>query len=54
MNWILENYTLLLEILGGIYVTATVLATVTPTGKDKTFLQKVGFFFDKIGIQIKK
>ena len=54
MNWILENYTYLLEILGGLYMTATLIATVTPTGKDNTVLEKVGAFFDRIGFQLKK
>lgn len=54
MNWLTENYDTILQILGGIYVIATLIATLTPTGKDDTILAKIGNFFDRIGIQLKK
>ena len=54
MNWIINNYNIVLEILGGFYVVATLIATITPTGKDDTFLEKVGAFFDRVGVQLKK
>lgn len=54
MNWIANNYQAVLEVLGAVYVAATLIATLTPTGKDDTILQKIGAFFDRIGIQLKK
>jgi len=54
MTWITENYTAVLQALGAVYLAATIIATLTPTGKDDTFLAKVGAFFDRIGIQLKK
>ena len=44
---------LILEILGAIYAIATIIATVTPTDKDNTFLEKVGKLADRIGLKIK-
>ena len=53
MNWLLENWTNILTILGGIYATATAIAVVTPSDKDNTFIEKVGAWADRIGLKIK-
>ena len=53
MNWILENWTNILAILGAVYALATAVALVTPTGKDDAFLDKIGKWADRIGLQIK-
>lgn len=53
MNWIAQNYEAVLQALGAVYVAATLIATLTPTGKDNTILEKIGAFFDRIGIQLK-
>lgn len=53
MEWITENWDKILIALGGIYTAATVIATLTPTTKDDTFLAKLGRLFDRIGLQIK-
>lgn len=54
MNWLLEHYKLITSLIGSLYVVATAIAALTPTGKDNTWLEKVGAFFDRVGFQIKK
>lgn len=53
MNWILENWTNVLTVLGGIYATATAIAVLTPSDKDDTVLDKIGTWADRIGLNIK-
>ena len=53
MNWITENYVTLLAILGSIYGLATLVAAVTPSDKDNNFLEKVGKWADRIGLNLK-
>lgn len=53
MNWITENWDLVLQALGAIYIAATAVAAITPTDKDNTFLEKVGKWADKIGLNLK-
>ena len=53
-NGLVGQWDNILAALGAFYVFATAVATITPTGKDDTFLEKVGAFFDRVGIQIKK
>jgi|AntAceMinimDraft_6_1070360.scaffolds.fasta_scaffold08582_5 hypothetical protein len=53
ITWITENWTTILAALGGVYGVATVIATLTPTGKDDSFLAKVGAIADRIGLQLK-
>ena len=53
MNWIIENWTNVLTILGGIYATATAIALLTPSDKDNSFLAKLGAWADRIGLNIK-
>lgn len=45
-----ENWAL---ILSGIFVLSTAIAAITPSDKDNTILQKIGKFFDTIGVKIK-
>ena len=53
MNWILENWTNILAVFGGIYATATSIALLTPSDKDNTILEKIGKWADRIGLNIK-
>jgi len=53
MTWLTENYTQILTILGSIYGLATLVAALTPSDKDNTFLEKVGKWADRIGLNLK-
>jgi len=48
-----ETVAQVLVALGAIYTLATVIATLTPSDKDNTWLEKVGKWADKIGFKIK-
>lgn len=54
IQWITENFETVLAILGAVYALATLIASLTPTGKDDTVLEKIGAFADRIGLQLKK
>lgn len=53
ISWITENYTSILAALGAVYSAATVVAAITPSDKDDTFLEKIGSYADRIGLKIK-
>jgi hypothetical protein len=53
MNWITENYVTLLAVLGSLYGVASLVATLTPSDKDDSFLEKVGKWADRIGLNLK-
>jgi len=53
MNWITENYQTILQILGAVYTVATLIAVLTPSDKDDTFLAKVGKWADRVGFNLK-
>jgi len=53
MNWITENWNNILAALGAVYTAATLIALLTPTDKDDTFLDKVGKWADRIGLKLK-
>ena len=53
MNWITENYVTLLAILGSLYGVASLVASLTPSDKDDSFLEKVGKWADRIGLNLK-
>lgn len=54
MNWLLENWTNILTVLGGIYATATAVAVLTPSDKDDNILEKIGKWADRVGLDIKR
>ena len=53
ITWIQENSESMLAVLGAFYMLATAIAAITPSDKDNTFLDKVGAFFDRVGLKIK-
>jgi hypothetical protein len=53
MEDIIAKLTPYLAVLGGIYVTATAIAALTPSDKDDKILSKIGRFFDRIGVNLK-
>lgn len=53
MNWIIENWTNILAVLGAIYTTATAIAALTPSDKDNTVLEKIGKWADRVGLNLK-
>lgn len=53
IEFITTNGSTLLQILGGIYLVATLIATLTPSDKDNTVLEKIGNIADRIGIKLK-
>lgn len=53
MEWLQNNWDTILQIAGGVYLVATLIATLTPTTKDNDWLSKIGRLFDRIGLQIK-
>lgn len=46
LNWILEHWTDLLAIYGGIVAVATVICKLTPSTKDDKILEKIIKFLD--------
>ena len=53
MNWLLENWTNILTVLGGIYATVSAIAVLTPSDKDNTLIEKIGKWADRVGLNIK-
>lgn len=53
MNYILQNWTNILTVLGAIYAAASAIALITPSNKDNTWLEKIGNWADRIGLNIK-
>jgi len=53
MEWMIEHWDEILQLVGGIYLVATLIAAFTPTDADDKWLSKVGRLFDRIGLQIK-
>ena len=53
MQFIMDNYTEILAALGAFYALATAVATITPTDKDNTLLDKIGKFADRVGLKLK-
>jgi len=48
-----DNANNILAIVGAVYALATAIALLTPTGKDDTWIQKIGGWADRIGLNIK-
>ena len=53
ITWLTSNTESILAILGAVYALATVIATVTPSDKDNTFLDKLGAIADRVGLNLK-
>ncbi len=54
MDYIINNYKEIIESIGYIYIGLTILASITPSNKDNTFLEKVGKLLDRLGCKLKK
>jgi hypothetical protein len=53
IQWCVENWDKVLAVLGAFYAFATAIAAITPSDKDNTLIDKVGAFFDRVGIKFK-
>ena len=53
MNWITENFTNIMAIVGAVIVVARIIVKLTPTPADDSILEKVVNFLKAIGLQIK-
>jgi len=53
MNWITENFTNIMAIVGAVIVLARIIVKITPTPKDDSILEKVVGFLKAVGLQIK-
>ena len=53
MNWITENFTTIMAIVGAVIVLARIIVKLTPTPADDTILEKVISFLKAVGLQIK-
>jgi DUF1009 family protein len=53
MNWITENFTNIMAIVGAVIVLARIIVKLTPTPADDSILEKVVNFLKAIGLQIK-
>lgn len=53
MNWLIENWETILQILGSFYAVASLIATLTPSDKDNTALEKIGKIADRFGLKLK-
>ena len=53
MNFLRDNYQIILEVVGAIYIIATSGGIMTPSNKKQTIFGKMGRLFDRIGCNIK-
>lgn len=53
MNWITENFTNIMAVVGAVIVLARIIVKLTPTPADDSILEKVVSFLKAIGLQIK-
>jgi len=54
MNWITENFTTIMAIIGAVIVLARIIVKLTPTPNDDSILEKVVGFLKAIGLHIDK
>jgi hypothetical protein len=52
INWVSENHIVLLSILTGAVTVASLVASVTPTPKDDTFVAKVYKYLDLLALNV--
>uniref|UniRef100_A0A6H1ZQ43 Uncharacterized protein n=1 Tax=viral metagenome TaxID=1070528 RepID=A0A6H1ZQ43_9ZZZZ len=50
MTWIIENYTFLIAIIGGVVTTASIIAKLTPTKVDDNFFGFLIKLMDKLAL----
>lgn len=53
MNWITENFTNIMAVIGAVIVLARVIVKLTPSNIDNVWLEKVVSFLKAVGLQIK-
>lgn len=55
LDTIMQNETVasVLAILGAFYALVTAVAAITPSDKDNTFIEKIGKWADRIGLNLK-
>jgi len=54
MNWITENFTNIMAIVGAVIVLARIIVKLTPTPTDDSILEKVVGFLKAIGLHLDK
>lgn len=54
MNWITENFTNIMAIVGAVIVLARIIVKLTPTPNDDSILEKVVAFLKAVGLHIDK
>jgi len=54
MNWITENFTNIMAVVGAVIVLARVIVKLTPTPADDTWLEKIVSFLKTLGLHLDK
>ena len=54
MNWITENFTNIMAVVGAVIVLARVIVKLTPTPADDTWLEKIVNFLETLGLHLDK
>jgi len=54
MNWITENFTNIMAVVGAVIVLARVIVKLTPTPADDTWLEKIVNFLKTLGLHLDK
>jgi len=52
MNWITENFTNIMAVVGAVIVLARVIVKLTPTPADDTWLEKIINILKSLGLHI--
>lgn len=52
MNWITENFTNIMAVVGAVVVLARVIVKLTPTPADDTWLEKIVNILKTLGLHI--
>lgn len=53
MDFITDNWQNILAVLGALYVLATVIAAITPSDRDDTWVAWIGLIADRLGVNLK-
>lgn len=54
MNWITENFTNIMAIVGAVIVLARVIVKLTPSNTDNVWLEKIVGFLKTLGLHLDK
>jgi len=54
MNWITENFTNIMAVVGAVIVLARVIVKLTPTPVDDTWLEKIVSLLRTLGLHLDK